>query len=334
MSRWCTYIRAVIGFAIMLLLITCTNIAATGVASGIDLCIRVVIPSLFPFFIITSWLNGSIQEITIPGLRLLGRFLHLSAGSEGIFFIGLLGGYPIGAQCIADANRHGQIDTIQANRMLGFCSNAGPAFIFGITRLLFSSKFIPWIVWMIQISSAIFVGMILPPIAQQTSVVIERRPISFIKAMKQSTQATASVCGWIILFKTIQQFLTPITRNNPVTILILGFLELSNGILQLDNIPVASIRFIFCSAYLGFGGLCVWMQTYSTTGSLGTGLYLPGKLIQLITCILLSSYSSIFLFQENIITPVYLLVITTIGLSLICQLRKYCAKKLWKLTQI
>lgn len=329
-----TYLRALVAFIAMILLMLNTDIAATGVAAGIDLCIRVVIPSLFPFFIISSWLNSSIQGISIPGLRLLGNFLHLNSGSEGIFLIGLLGGYPVGAQCIADAKQQGQLDTMHAQRMLGFCSNAGPAFIFGITRLLFVAKYTPWIIWLIHICSAIFVGIILPPVPSKPPFNIQPQPISFTNAMKQSIHTTISVCSWIILFKTILQFLTAITSKYPFLSLTIGLLELSNGTLQLNNIPQESMRFILCSSYLGFGGLCVWMQTHSVSGTCGTGLYLPGKVMQLLISASLSALISMFLFQENIIPPLYFLLMSTVSIFLIIMIRHHCTKKLWKLTQI
>jgi hypothetical protein len=66
------------------------------------------------------------------------------------------------------------------------------------------------------------------------------------------------------------------------------FLELANGCAELNRITNEGLRMMLFSAGLGFGGICVLMQTVSVTGSLGLGMYLPGKLIQCVLSLLLT----------------------------------------------
>jgi len=73
-------IRALIGLAAFLLLICDNDTAKIGVAEGIGLCINVIIPSLFPFFIVSSYMNQALLGQQVPGLCALGRVLHIPSG--------------------------------------------------------------------------------------------------------------------------------------------------------------------------------------------------------------------------------------------------------------
>ena len=87
----------------MLVLILDAKTALSGAAAGVELCIRTVIPSLFPFFFLSVMLTATLVGRALPPLRWLGRLLRLPEGAECIYITGLLGGYPVGAQNIAVA---------------------------------------------------------------------------------------------------------------------------------------------------------------------------------------------------------------------------------------
>ena len=89
--------------AFLLLLILDAGTAAEGMRSGITLCLRTVIPSLFPFFVCSMVLNGSLTGQPFHALRPLSRFCRIPRGSEALLLTGLLGGYPVGAQAVAEA---------------------------------------------------------------------------------------------------------------------------------------------------------------------------------------------------------------------------------------
>ena len=88
---------------LMLLLILYADTAKNAAISAIELCMGVVIPSLFPFFVITTYLNNTLVGLSIPGAKMLGKLLSIPYGCESLLIVGLIGGYPVGAQLVADA---------------------------------------------------------------------------------------------------------------------------------------------------------------------------------------------------------------------------------------
>lgn len=278
-----------IGF---LILILDTKTALSGAAQGITICLQTLIPSLFPFLFLSVFLTSSLLGRSIRMLRPIGRLLRIPSGAESILLIGMLGGYPIGAQCVAQAVRSGSISRENGKRMLAFCSNAGPAFLFGIGSRLFKEVWMCWTLWAIHIIAALLVGILTPGgDTRPTTLTVKASP-GASAGLRQALQIMATVCGWVVLFRVLLAFcqrwflwLLPIWSQ----LLISGLLELANGCCALAQIEDVTLRFMLCSVFLGFGGLCVTMQTFSVCDGIDSAWYLPGKLLQTVFSILIAS---------------------------------------------
>lgn len=282
----------------MLILILDTKTAIIGAQDGIQLCIRTVIPSLLPFFVLTSLLTGSMTGMHSRILRPVERLCRMSSGSGVLLITGLLGGYPAGAQGVADAYRRGQISKENAHRLLGFCSNAGPAFIFGILAGQFSSPAAPWLLWGIHIFSCVAVAALFPGNFQKETVRLSRQEVTLIKAVERSGKNMAKVCLWIILFRVLIAFLDRwfLWYFDPEAgVLLSGLLELTIGCTELACISQEGLRFVICSAALGFGGICVAMQTGSVAADLGLASYIKGKTMQSLFSMILALVVQYFL---------------------------------------
>lgn len=303
----------------LLLLILDARTALQGAREGIRLCLYTIVPSLLPFFFLSMLLTGALMGTTVGFLRPLGAILGIPAGSESLLITGILGGYPTGAQAVAQNWRNGYLDANNANRMMVICNLAGPAFLFGIVGSQFSSVSVAWMLWMIHVLSALFTAAMLPKPIQQFTSVRRGTPISVTEAVSRSIRVMATVCGWIVLFRVILAFLgrwflwmLPISLQ----VLIFGLLELANGCCALHQIPHEGLRFILASAMLSFGGLCVCMQTASVTSGLDFRGYVPGKLLQTAISIILALFIQSFLFASSeqlavfpIIAPLLLAVL-------------------------
>ena len=290
----------------MLLLILDARTGFQGAAEGIRLCISSVIPSLFPFFVLSMVLTGAIAGSTWRGLRPLGRLCGLPKGAESLLVVGLMGGYPVGAQSIAQAYRAGSLNEQDARRMLGFCSNAGPAFVFGILGSMFSTPWAAWLLWIIHILSAIAVGIILPGRSSRTAVPPAGQTLSLPEAVERSLKIMAGVCGWVVLFRMILAILNRwmlwmLPQNAQIAAA--GLLELTNGCFRLPSIEEQGLRFLLASGFLACGGICVTMQTLSVTGALGLGQYIPGKLLQTGISVLLAGILQNLIFSGTDRSP-------------------------------
>lgn len=312
----------------ILLLILDSRTALLGAQSAVELCISSVIPSLFPFLVLSGMLTAAINRANLRILRPLSRLTGIPAGTEGIFITGILGGYPTGAQAVHQAWSEGQLSREEATRMLAFCSNAGPAFLFGILGTKFTYDWIPWLLWGIHILSAIAVAVILPGKRYTTRKLPMTSPATLMQSLKTAVSTMGYICGWIVLVRVILAILDRwVLWLFPMEVRVgfYGFLELTNGCCTADAVSAQGLRFVLCSAMLAFGGICVAMQTASVTGKLGIKQYLNGKTLQTIISFLLSATIQLFVFESSEraqTSPFLLLLLLLVILLYYITLRK------------
>lgn len=286
----------------MLVLILDAKTAFFGAKTGIELCLRTVIPALFPFIVISIVISSNLAGIPMMILRPVGKLCGMPAGSESLLLLGLFGGYPVGAQGVFSAYEGKSINKTDARRLLGFCSNAGPAFIFGMMGSLFQSSVVPWVLWIVHILSAVFVGCILPNKSHSSCKLSQQPAVTLPQALEKGIKTVCGICGWIILFRILIAFLQRWflwLMPQTLQVCLIAALELSNGCFEVYNVTTQGARFIMCSGILAFGGICVLMQTRSVTGHLGWGMYFPGKILQSVISVLLASAAQHFLFSQD-----------------------------------
>lgn len=119
--------------AIAVILLCFPQAAATGVKRGLAVCSQLLIPSLFPFLVLTGFmircgLVHSIGRRISPVTRCLFGF---SGAAGTALLLSFLGGYPTGAAAVKGLCAQGDIDETEARRLLRACVNAGPAFVIG-----------------------------------------------------------------------------------------------------------------------------------------------------------------------------------------------------------
>lgn len=276
-------LQAIWGALAMLIIILDGKTALLSAQTGIALCLQTVIPSLFPFFVLSGIVSSGLLGMKIPLLRPIGRMCRIPEGSESLLLLGLIAGYPLGAQLIADSAKRGVLSAKDACRMLGFCCNAGPAFLFGMLSPLFSQLWMTWVLWITQILSALLVGVLLPGSKENMIKLPRGKQLTITESLAQAVKNMAVVSGWVVIFRVIIGFFSRWFLwlfPGPVQAMLSGLLELSNGCVLLSGLPAEGMRFVLAGTILSFGGICVWMQTRSVTGNIGIGWYLPGKILQ------------------------------------------------------
>lgn len=286
-----TILPALTASAGTLILILDAKTALSGARDGVMLCLNTLIPSLMPFFVLSTLLTQSLAGLCPRFLRPLGYALHIPRGAEGLLAVGVLGGYPVGAQNIVCAYRSGQLDRDNTARMLAFCNNAGPAFIFGVVRAAFTEEWAPWVLWGIHIASALMVGFFARPCRASCTPSPTAGRVSITAALESGVRVMALVCGWVVLFRTLLTFLMRwVLWALPVSaqVMIAGLLELSNGCTLLPHIRCAGLRFVTASGILALGGVCVTLQTASVCSGVSMARYYPGKLLQCAVSIVLA----------------------------------------------
>ena len=292
--------------------------------SGIELCIRTIIPSLFPFFVCSGILSGS--DLSIMCGRFLSIFMRplfrLPGAGAMTFLLGAVSGYPVGAASATDLYANGQCTKTEAERLTAFCNNSSPLFIIGVvgTGFLGSPK-IGYFLYASHILSAILVGILFRFYGSTTASDARTLPAAEFEHTKKAALfslggiidsavfSTLKICGFIIFFSVFTEaipdgFLKPYVCS---LIEISGGLNLFTRIFSAYSLPLTSF-------FLGFSGLSIILQIFSIISPKGLSSkpLIVGKLLQgvisfIITLILtkiipFSQPASVFLqtnFLEN-----------------------------------
>ena len=151
-----------IGLMILsLLLLPKQSVSAAG--DGVQLCLNVILPSLFPFFVLSTLCvdSGIIRALGTLMQPLMAPLFRVGGCCAGAFLLGIIGGYPVGARTAISLYESGQCSRDEAERLLSFCNNSGPAFILGVVGagIFSSSKAGLWL-YGAHVAASILVGIV------------------------------------------------------------------------------------------------------------------------------------------------------------------------------
>ncbi|MDR1891825.1 MAG: hypothetical protein LBQ48_02270 [Oscillospiraceae bacterium] len=261
------------GIAIAALLLLRRSECAAGARAGLVLCGSTVIPSLFMFmalcsFFVRTGLAGRLGLFVSPVVRLL---FGLPGAAGMALAMSFIGGYPVGAKCVADLYRAGEISARDARRMLCFCVNAGPAFVLtAVGAGMLNNPRAGWILLTANTLAALMIGVFLGLLAGTKKVGITQlnqkittnscKSISFSEIITESVAEAAGsifgVCAWVVLFSALTAGVAALTLPPWAVKWTTYLAEVTRGAaLAGKERPLPVI-----AALIGFGGLCVHCQ--------------------------------------------------------------------------
>lgn len=118
---------------IALLLCLFSKETSDAARKALYLCLDVVIPSLFPFFVLSKLIVPYISGLSFPDFlkKPIEKLFNLPYYTIIIIILGFLSGYPNGAKMSRDMFDQGLLDDRQASRILSVANNCSPLFIVG-----------------------------------------------------------------------------------------------------------------------------------------------------------------------------------------------------------
>mgnify|MGYP003292748781 CR=1 FL=1 len=254
MKKLSCIFSAVVILTLLILILYNPQICLNTAVSGLVLCGRVIIPSLYPFtfcvlFILKSGVLNSLNFLNKLTLKLWG----LDFSTFSLFLLSLIGGYPLGAKMLNDA----KIPAETASVMINYCVNAGPAFIIlTVGNSVFSSNKIGVLLFVAHVLPPVFMAFLFKNKIKSTTTPQKNTNLNlidnFVTSASDSASAIINVCSFVILFSVICGYINSFTALKPISFI----LEITNGISQTNNIYIISFL-------LGFGGICVWCQVFS-----------------------------------------------------------------------
>lgn len=267
-----------------------SSYSTTGAKIGLNYCLETLIPSLFPFIIISlfavySGVSEKLGKFLSPFTK---AFFDLPGNAGSAILIGLLGGYPTGANGIMALYKKGSLSKSQAEKMLYFTVAAGPAFIINVIgETLLNNKKLGFILFLSHVIPVFILGGLCKFLFKSADDSKEEKnpkndnfqhnlsiSDAIILSSAKAYQNMFSICTLVILFSSLLE----IIQNSRINILFLEMLRnigINSNIaqsivpllLEMTRGSFISIKFHLSlpllSFFLAFGGLCVHMQIFS-----------------------------------------------------------------------
>lgn len=173
--------------------------AAAGARNGIDYCLQILVPSLYPFMVLSVFVvkSGLSEKIGRLAQRPFRALLKLPGNTAATILMSMIGGYPTGARSIAALYEAGSITESQASRMLCFCVNSGPAFVISAVGAGFlRCPQAGWILFASQISASMLLSLVSGITAKKESLpkyVPKKRPARALNALIASAADARAV---------------------------------------------------------------------------------------------------------------------------------------------
>ena len=277
---------------------------SAAMTQALALCVQVLLPSLFPFFVLSSMFisTGVIQRLSPRLEKPFGWLFGLPGSFGAALLLGAAGGYPVGAKTIATLYQQGQCSRRDAEKSLRFCNNAGPAFLISaVGASLLQDPHAGLNLYAVHVLSALIIGFIYRKNTDHVKYhcitadhMRNTATISlFLRAVTDAFSSFLNVSAFVLIFSVISTMLQQLPLIDSLHCLpgggilwyglLAGFLELTSGVacLTQGGLP-PSILLPALSFLCGWGGCSVQFQTINLLHDAGLSCsqYLKSKLLQ------------------------------------------------------
>lgn len=291
------------------------QLSLQGASEGLTTWFTIVLPSLFPFFVISEILisTGFIEILGYILDPLMKVLFNLPGISAFPFSMSLISGYPTGSKIVANLRKDGLITRYEGEKILVISSTSGPLFMLGAVTLgmLGDISLAPLILYPHYLA-LISLGFLLRfSHGQPEKKGIDKRnhgsnpikekflannypPIGYIlmNSVKNSMNSLLLIGGFIIFYSVVIKllFALPIfTYNygyiiNPTIIqgLMAGIIELTTGCKMVASSEInLPIKIALLNFIIAWGGLSIHSQAlaFLSNTDLGGRKYLLAKFL-------------------------------------------------------
>lgn len=262
---------------LFVLLIKNSSLASTEVIKSLKMCANMLIPSLFPLTVASEIMteSGAVEKLTDKISAPIGKMLGVSKIATVPYFLGLFGGYTSSCKSAITLYENGKISREDCESVIALSNIPSLAFLTGFVGLkILESSSAGWILWAVTIASTVVLGLINKFLFAKKEQIYRsninhkntKKSFSHIvvDAIAHSAYAMLIICACVVFFSVLiavlKVYLAQIPIPEQTKNIILGALEITNGISNCASIENTFFRALSCSFLVGWSGLCVHFQ--------------------------------------------------------------------------
>lgn len=272
------------------------------VMESLNIWVKAIIPSLFPFFVISDLLitYNFIDYIPNKIKKYICRLLNISDSALSILILSMVSGFPSNGRNTHNLYNKGKISKEEASYILMYTHFSSPVFILTTCSLIYlRSEKLGIILLLSHYLSNIIIGILFRNInnpSLDNFTIKEHKSqnftINLIKSIRSSIDSLLLILGILTVFLIISSLIINIIHSNLYTSAIIrSILEMTLGLKYIASLNISMMhKVILFSAILSFGGLSVHMQVMAqiVEDKISCKYYLIGRVFQVLFSIILS----------------------------------------------
>ena len=294
----------VLGALALAIVIVNAETASEYMIRGLKLCAETVIPSLFPFMVISDIITCSGAGALLAGAleRPMKRLFGISGAGAEAFLLGALCGFPIGARAAVSLLDSGAISRSECESLLTFTNNPSAAFIMSAVGVsLFTSKSFGIALYAIVVFSSLTTGLLFCRLlgkkggeVQAPRALGERRAVfgasELTGAISSSAFGVLKVCSFVLFFSVmlgiLGEGLQRLGIAKAARAVIFCVFEMTGGMAEAAALKDTFAALVTAAFAAGWSGISVHFQIISICEGRGLSFkpYFAAKLIQGALC--------------------------------------------------
>ncbi len=266
MSRLRKISEAIALTAFAVILVAFSEALSECVVSSINVCINVIIPSMFAFMVISSYIlsSGMYRIIFKPLYIILKPILPLSEEIFSVFCLSLIGGYPVGVKLLKELIAENKNYSAIAEKTAVFSYCISPTFAVVMLGLgLYNSTEIGLIIYISCVVSNFIMAVIISHTENMMITAhISNKKSGLIQSINSSSSALFRICAVIVIFNVAITAADCVSEAAGVKLPVImkAFFEISN-ILKAE---IPTLHLLPLVTFLAStGGVCVLFQCSS-----------------------------------------------------------------------
>ncbi len=286
MKRYYSHIKLIIAFWIVCFLIKDFEVIRSEITNVLHLWSSTLIPSLFPYLVLSGYLTASgalsgISRFVFP----VRKTLSLSADGAGVWLCSLFCGYPSGAVCTSELYSCGKISKNEAERLLCFTNNAGPLFLISaVGECMLGSAGDGVLIYVVQTVSAFITAVVLSVVQKsgennfkEQKVRLEKSGKSFCECCQASVNAMLMICAYAVVASVFSKvvllsadkLLSCLSKEGRgwVEGIVYGFFEISTALSKISQLKGSALTLPVMCALVSWSGVSVILQIKSVIPS-------------------------------------------------------------------
>lgn len=289
---------------LLCLILRNSQIAIAYMQTGLRLCATSVVPSLFPFMVISELLVACGFGEFLGKLvgKPMGKLFGIPGEASSALLLGAVCGFPVGAKTAISLYDRNILSRREVERVMMFCNIPSSGFLISAVGVsLYANRRFGTFLFLAALTASALVGIgsrLFFPASKQnshqrgddTKHLSPPRIISFTNAIASATTSVLSVCACVLFFTSIVGCVSYLLQALSVPPILESMLfclfEISSGVSAAASIDSASASAAIGGFAVGWSGISVHFQILSLGSERGISFkpYLIAKLCQGLFC--------------------------------------------------